>query len=216
MAIIDFQKFDLINVGYALGTISKDAYDSLMIEINEIAADFTKAKPYNKALAGQIKKEYSLTKNFNLVEDISLSMAEKYLESFEHRNVINPRLARNDWELELDDVWINYQSKYEYNPIHYHSGILSFVIWMKIPYTIDWEKMVHPGNKARNNHAGNFEMYYTDIFGKIRNQAVVIDKRNLGTICIFPSQLNHAVTPFYSSDDYRISIAGNIKIKNAD
>jgi hypothetical protein len=40
------------------------------------------------------------------------------------------------------------------------------------------------------------------------------DKKYEGKICIFPSYLHHSVFPFYSSDEYRISIAGNLKIKN--
>jgi len=30
---------------------------------------------------------------------------------------------------------------------------------------------------------------------------------------MFPSQLIHAVYPFYTSDEYRISVSGNIKFK---
>jgi hypothetical protein len=42
------------------------------------------------------------------------------------------------------------------------------------------------------------------------------DKKYEGKICIFPSYLHHSVFPFYSSDKYRISIAGNLKVKNGD
>jgi hypothetical protein len=31
---------------------------------------------------------------------------------------------------------------------------------------------------------------------------------------LFPSKLKHGVNPFYTSDDYRISISGNIRIQN--
>ena len=37
-----------------------------------------------------------------------------------------------------------------------------------------------------------------------------VDKSKEGYFVIFPSNLNHQVFPFYSSDDYRITVAGNI------
>ena len=43
-----------------------------------------------------------------------------------------------------------------------------------------------------------------------------IDKTWEGTIVMFPSWLNHSVYPFYTSDDYRISISGNIVVKIED
>ena len=40
-----------------------------------------------------------------------------------------------------------------------------------------------------------------------------IDKAWEGTMILFPSSLNHNVYPFYTSDDYRISISGNLNQK---
>ena len=37
--------------------------------------------------------------------------------------------------LSVKHLWVNFQKKYDFNPIHNHTGTLSFVIWMKIPYT---------------------------------------------------------------------------------
>jgi hypothetical protein len=33
------------------------------------------------------------------------------------------------------------------------------------------------------------------------------------TLLLFPAKLTHAVYPFYSSDDYRISVSGNVVFK---
>jgi hypothetical protein len=40
-----------------------------------------------------------------------------------------------------------------------------------------------------------------------------VDKTWENVIVLFPAGLTHSVSPFYSSDDYRISVAGNIKFK---
>ena len=36
------------------------------------------------------------------------------------------------------------------------------------------------------------------------------ERNDIGKIIFFPSKLNHCVYPFYTSDDTRISISGNI------
>jgi hypothetical protein len=34
----------------------------------------------------------------------------------------------------MGDAWVNFQEKYEYNPIHLHDGVFSYVIWYQIPF----------------------------------------------------------------------------------
>ena len=38
-------------------------------------------------------------------------------------------------KLVINSLWVNYQYKTEFNPYHDHSGIYSFAIWLKIPYS---------------------------------------------------------------------------------
>ena len=127
-------------------------------------------------------------------------------------------------------ILINHnQKKYECNFLHSHSGNLSFVIWVQIPYDIKNELKF--ATKISNENISNLEDYsssyqmisstfkfvYTDFLGKLCNFEMGIDKSSEGNIIMFPSALNHIVYPFYTSDDYRISIAGNlnnIKAKN--
>ena len=39
-----------------------------------------------------------------------------------------------------------------------------------------------------------------------------IDKNFEGYMAIFPSTLTHSVNPFYSTDEFRISISGNVSV----
>ena len=48
--------------------------------------------------------------------------------------------------------------------------------------------------------------------GRITPAMVPVDKTYEGTIVMFPSEMLHAVYPFYTSDDYRISVSGNLRI----
>ena len=59
--------------------------------------------------------------------------------------------------------------------------------------------------------ASTFQFVYTDILGAITNIPLFVESGWEGTIVMFPSKLMHIVYPFQTSDDYRISIAGNLR-----
>jgi hypothetical protein len=42
------------------------------------------------------------------------------------------------------------------------------------------------------------------------NESLPVDKKMNGVMCVFPAPMIHYVTPFYTSDEYRISVAGNV------
>lgn len=107
----------------------------------------------------------------------------------------------------LTSFWVNFQKKYEYNPLHNHSGIFSFVIWMKIPYDIKKEQEL-PWVKGSKNQktVGNFTFVGPDM----ENHILTMEKEIEGYCAIFPSHLHHMVYPFYTSDEERVSISGNI------
>ena len=50
----------------------------------------------------------------------------------------------------LQSMWVNYQKQTEFNPLHDHGGVYSFVIWMKIP-TRHFEQNKNP-IALRSNH----------------------------------------------------------------
>jgi hypothetical protein len=114
--------------------------------------------------------------------------------------------------LELERIWINIQRKGEFLPIHNHSGVYSFVIWVDVPFNIEDEIKSSPNPTTEKNRAGLFQFVYTDTLGKVGLLTLPVDKKWQGRICVFPAELNHQVYPFYSSDDVRVSIAGNFRI----
>lgn len=107
----------------------------------------------------------------------------------------------------LGKFWVNFQRKYEYNPLHDHSGMFSFVIWMKIPYKwedekeCDWVK----GSNSQGT-VGNFMLLGNDL----RMETFKMNPDCESHMLLFPSHTLHCVYPFYTSDDERISISGNI------
>ena len=57
-----------------------------------------------------------------------------------------------------------------------------------------------------------FEFIFIDFLGRLASSRIDVDKSYEGTLIMFPSALNHTVHPFYTSDDYRISISGNLVV----
>ena len=47
-----------------------------------------------------------------------------------------------------------------------------------------------------------------------RSLSLLADQERV--MLVFPAALQHAVYPFYTSDDYRISVSGNVRLKDLD
>jgi hypothetical protein len=122
-------------------------------------------------------------------------------------------LAPGKIQFELERLWVNIQRKGEFLPIHTHTGIYSFVIWTDVPFNIEDEYKSTPNPTTDKGRAGYFQFLYTDALGKITTLNLPVDKRWEGRICLFPAELNHQVYPFYSSNDVRVSISGNVRVR---
>ena len=63
--------------------------------------------------------------------------------------------------------------------------------------------------------AGQFSYFTLDNFfaGNLATHFIETGKKLEGSAFLFPSRMNHCVYPFYTSDDYRISIAGNYRFR---
>ena len=112
----------------------------------------------------------------------------------------------------LNRFWVNYQYKTEFNPFHNHSGLYSFVIWMKIPYSWEDQKKLPQFRdiKEKDIKAGNFEFEYTDSLGDVITRGYNLSPKFEGYMVFFPARLRHCVYPFYEKEEPRISIAGNL------
>jgi len=155
----------------------------------------SKEGPANIMLAGNIQHEYSLPDaGVKIITPILKSKLKKHTGHFK-------------WSI---SAWINYQKKYEFNPLHNHSGDFSFVIWIDIPYNIEDEMNLPWCMNSNMPCPSVFSLVYLTPLGKITGKPFYLDKKDSGRMVIFPSEMYHMVYPFYTSDDYRISIAGNM------
>jgi len=203
------------NIGVLESTLPEDLFQFLKTSIDNLGED---AEPYNLKLVGHIREEYSLDHINNVMSGYIIGLANAwatahpgYIEGFEEAS------KNNDYELQLTSLWVNKQKKYEFNPLHTHLSVLSFVIWVKIPYSLEDEINYFPTVEGTSSdrgdvHTSKFCFVYVDTLGRIKQLPIPIDSSYEGTIMMFPSMLNHIVYPFYTSDEYRVSVSGNIRI----
>lgn len=194
------------------GIIVEDLPHDMFAELKSLAKEASK-KRYNHRLAGNIQNEYDFPEGAKVIRDFIFDLCNKYDDTFDYLRTV--RVLTDDLPMVLldDDVWINFQKKHEFNPIHDHSGIYSFVIWLQVPYTIEDETKYSPGKDSNKPSAGMFEFLYTNALGSSVTGTLPADKTWEGKIAFFPASLSHCVYPFYTSDEYRISISGNVKLE---
>ena len=115
-------------------------------------------------------------------------------------------------DLTFQKFWANYTGKGEYQALHNHDAIWSFVIWLKLPAVANDEQSV---KEAMHPDAGDFILTYSDIIGRTRKVNWKLEKQyNEGHMLLFPSDLYHAVYPHFQTDEKRLSLAGDIVINS--
>jgi hypothetical protein len=203
------------NIGVLESTVPEDIFQLLKTSIDNLPEG---AETYNTRLVGHIREEYSLDHINDIISNYIIGVAHAwsdihpgYIDGFEEAS------KNNNYKLRLTSLWVNKQKKYEFNPLHTHPSVLSFVIWIKIPYRLEDEINYFPpvsgkGSDRGDVHTSKFCFVFVDTLGSIKQLPIPVDSSYEGTIMMFPSALNHIVYPFYTSDEYRISVSGNIRI----
>tara|TARA_B100001113_G_scaffold209833_1_gene172107 strand:+ start:899 stop:1513 length:615 start_codon:yes stop_codon:yes gene_type:complete len=202
-----FEHSHLPNIGLTNGTIPPEIYQALNKEIVDIHTNDKDVVRMNHSLAGQITKEYQITKSLPLLNPYLEEMGRVYQKEWNYYPKENP----NDNKLTVESVWVNMQKKLEVNPLHNHDGTLSFVAWLYVPFKLEDERNMENCKNSRTVElSSTFQFVYTTALGNIANCPMFVESGWEGRIVMFPAKLLHMVYPFQTSDDYRISIAGNL------
>ena len=205
---------ELPNYGVLITKVPDNILTRLTDSVNKIInSNFKDGQECNNILLGHMEHEYYLNEDREYLEPFLLKLAEVYndrwdiMSSQDDQYYITPRN-----NLKLYNLWVNIQKKHEFNPPHVHSGTFSFALWLKIPYNLEDENKVFPPTSNDNPRTSKFTFHYNNTIGELRHFVLNVDKTFEGSIALFPSKLSHSVNPFYTSDDYRISIAGNLRL----
>ena len=201
-----FEHSHLPNLGFTQGNIPSEIYQALNQEIVDTHTNDKDIVRMNHSLAGQITKEYEITKSRQLLNPFLEEMGRAYQQKWDYYPKKNPNK-----DLKVESVWVNMQKKLEFNPLHGHDGTLSFVAWLYVPFKLEDERNIENCKNSRTVElTSTFQFVYNTVLGKIVNTPLFVESGWEGKIVMFPSQLLHIVYPFQTSDDYRISIAGNL------
>ena len=162
---------------------------------------------YNYSLAGHIKEEYKYKDWPKFIDEFVLDkLKDPLLDEWTKRQ----KQLTSNRPYVLNDLWVNKQKKHEFNPIHDHGGVFSFIIFLKIPYDLKDEANVFPKNSKNSTSCSKLCFLVTDFIGEVQGIEVPVDKSFEGKMLMFPAKLKHQVYPFYTSDDYRITVSGNV------
>ena len=197
------------NLGWIETQLDKAYIDFLWMILKE---GKEKGDTHKNKLAGNISNSFSIDDKQNY---FFKNVLKHHIKGYADEYGMHPFVSQTNDEkvnFNLMNFWANYQYKHEFNPSHRHSGVYSFVIWLKIPY--HWEeqnKLPHLKDiKEIDKKPGLFEFEYINILGHIKTFSYLLTPDYEGTMLFFPAALRHCVYPFYNTDEPRISISGNI------
>ena len=173
----------------------------------------TRGESLTNRLVGHIKQEYKINNFSEKFENYILNCSAQppVFQTWQNLSVNS-----EDKPIYLEKLWVNYQKKHEFNPPHDHAGFVSFVIFVHIPYNLNDEELCYPDlgkNHASRNHTSKFTFINPGSDGKIKVDPIDVDKSFEGKMLMFHANQMHEVYPFYTSDDYRITVSGNLKFK---
>lgn len=211
--------FDYISpLKWILGfQLTDDQFEKLKDNIKEAENTNSNAKP---KLAGAISKSIHITPESSdwFVREVFVPlMNSNDMVRKCHDQTINHALRPISPPMDssitpyIETCWVNYQKKHEFNPRHTHGGMISFVIWVKIPYDHEDEQKLPftESSGAAKELIGNFSFLWSDGID-IQSKVIKMSSKMEAHGVIFPSSLHHEVYPFYTSDEERISVSGNI------
>jgi len=165
-----------------------DHIDNILKDQNKIDELY-----HGKNLAGEIKYEIKLTNDF-IIDSLYVPIKDIVY------NFIKSTLNKEFKSFEIKSSWAVCQFESDYNPIHWHDGHLSGVMYTKIPK--DFGSSYKEVNKN-----GNIAFIHGST--QLTASSVYDVKPETGDLFIFPSNMMHTVYPFFSEEERR-SVSFNI------
>ena len=193
-----------------------------LLQITDTISKDTNRVSYNDKLAGEIENEWEIptsndmtpqTLKFHSFKNYIDGLVWKYLKTLasqyhiENDEIPEPLVIfKNNIEnIKIISAWFNDQRDNEYNPIHNHTGILSGVLYLKIPEYL-------PSRKTKDTDGAiSFMGNESKTDGVMTNSTITISPK-VGDLFLFPSSLKHQVYPFRTTDGtgIRRSLSFNI------
>ena len=177
--------------------IPKNIIVKINKEVDKIISSKSRLKKsdYSSNLVGQVKQEIKLSNRF----------VNKFLLRFIRSNIqkyLKKCLNKNATKINLKSFWIVRQFKNEYNPIHFHSGNISAVGYLKIPKNI---------TKSKKRLKTNGTIDFIHGSKSFLSNSLYNHNPKVGDMIIFPNYLMHTAYPFKREGERR-SFSFNLDI----
>ena len=154
-------------------------------------------------------KQFPLNDDDNLFQNNVLRpCTDKYFETY---GCPFKQKTTHTHELAFSRFWCRASLDGDYQSIHDHQGIFTFVVWLTVPFEGADERQVQAGVRPE---ASDFVLVYPDTCGQLQKRNFVLGKGAEGKMLFFPSDINHIVYPHYTTQEYRIALAGDVALNS--
>lgn len=176
--------------------------ENLVLSLNRYADDFV-ARSQSSGTDGSALGEFSIPESVASQggADSLASCTARWIRSY-----LNAADNREVKKVRFDMFWMVRQFANSFSPVHFHSGDISGVMYLKVPEQIANEAEEISKTYISARRAG----YITFIIGGKQqfSKSLISFKPEVGDFYIFPGWLLHAVEPF-GGDGERRSLAFN-------
>ena len=182
--------------------IPEETINEMNLFVDEIINDKEKLEKYDEGpkLAGNVSQEFLMTTEFMKKIKWAEFLASGCSDWVRKEKQIKLK------KFHIIKSWIVRQFKNEYNPIHYHSGDVSGVGYLKVPNSMGETLQ----KNKRVNHNG--KLILIDGSKKLFSSPTYAITPQVGDFYLFPSYLMHTVYPFSGTDEERRSVSFNAKL----
>ena len=180
----------------------EELLEKLNSYVEKIIVDEKKLKEldHGSQLAGKVKQEFVLERDFVKSSGFLNFLGVSVTNWIKHCG--KPQIK----EFNVLSTWIVRQFKDEYNPVHWHSGHVSGVGYLKVPQNLGNNKQE---NKKRNEN-GKLELIHGSKMFLSDSTFTITPK--VGDFYFFPNYMMHSVYPFADTNEERRSISFNAEI----
>ena len=155
---------------------------------------------YGNQLAGDVSQEFKLEAEFAKTVGWTDFLA-KIVSTW-----IDKELNKKITKFSTIQTWIVRQFENEYNPVHWHSGHISGVGYLKTPK--NFGSFIQ--NKEKNYQGGSLSLIHGS--KQFLSSSVLEIKPKVGDFYFFPHYMMHTVYPFKETNEERRSISFNAVI----
>tara|TARA_A100001234_G_C12572630_1_gene362495 strand:+ start:66 stop:707 length:642 start_codon:yes stop_codon:yes gene_type:complete len=188
----------------AKAVMPKELVDKLNKYVDDILDNKEKSKKqdWGHKLVGHVKQEFKLENDFidssGFMNFLSKAVSA-WIKNAEQKQIT---------KFLVHESWVVRQFKNDFNPIHWHSGHVSGVGYLKLPKTFG--KLEQGDKKGELNKLGRIELIHGNKMFLQKSTFSIVPE--VGSFYFFPNYMMHTVYPFKDSDEERRSISFNANI----